>query len=117
MKTYQPSLKAGTVLAVVTELYGVTIKELLGRGLSERVVKPRHIAQKLLMDAGYSSREIGRRMGRNHSTVRHAKRCVEHWMEQAPAHRRIYQEIFEKAERKQKKYQEILEKAQGKQKA
>ena len=106
-------------MAVVTELYGVTVRELLGRGLSERVVKPRHIAQKLLLDAGYSSREIGRRMGRSHSTVGYAKRCVEHWLEQAPAHRRIYEEIIKRAQRKTHRriYQEILERAQREQKA
>jgi chromosomal replication initiation ATPase DnaA len=58
------------ILAAVARCSGVTIAAMAGRVRTRRIVVPRHVACYLLRKIGdMSYMEIGRRFGRDHSTV------------------------------------------------
>ena len=67
--------KRRMVLQICADAYSVTVEAILGRGRTSRVAAARQTAYLLLMAAlGMSSVEVGRYMGRNHSTVLHGSR-------------------------------------------
>jgi chromosomal replication initiator protein len=55
---------------------GLTLAELQSRSKAIGICYPRQYAMMLMMDAGYSSPEIGRFFGRDHATVLHGARAA-----------------------------------------
>ena len=73
-----PSPEAEDILKVVASTFEVTRTELLGPHRMRRLVLPRHVAMFLVRKhTGDSFPEIGRRFGRDHTTVHHACRKIE----------------------------------------
>lgn len=54
--------------------HNVTVREIMGRGRSHSVVAARKAVMRQLRADGFSTSQIGRWMGRDHSTVVHATR-------------------------------------------
>jgi hypothetical protein len=66
------SVRASNLAArAVAKEWGITIKELLGPSRSMRLVDARAAVAALLREAGYSYPEIGKIIGRDHSSVFH----------------------------------------------
>lgn len=65
------------ILAVAAEAFDVTADDLTGRSKDSDVVQARHVATWLLREAGRSYPEIGRVLGRDHSTAMNGVRRVE----------------------------------------
>ena len=63
------------VQTIVTEQFGLTCAQLLGRSHLPRIVLPRHIAMLLCLEmlSGASLSEVGHWFGRDHTTVLHAR--------------------------------------------
>jgi len=73
-----PSPEADDILKEVANAFDVQRSELLGRQRVRRLVLPRHVAMFLVRKhTGDSFPEIGRRFGRDHTTVQHACRKIE----------------------------------------
>lgn len=53
----------------VAEAHHVTRGDVLGRGRTKRVAQARHAVMRALRDMGMSYPEIGRLLGRDHTTV------------------------------------------------
>ena len=66
-------LNPNTILKLVCETYGVTLKELSGKTRTQSLVTPRHLAMYLLRhDLGLNLETIGQLLGgRDHTTIMH----------------------------------------------
>jgi chromosomal replication initiator protein len=76
----QRPLRIATVLEVVSDHFGVRLQDLLSRKRSRSISHPRQIAMYLARKlTPLSLEEIGMHFGgRDHSTVLHAERLIEH---------------------------------------
>ncbi|MBV9169659.1 MAG: chromosomal replication initiator protein DnaA [Chloroflexi bacterium] len=65
------------ILTAVARYFGVKVEDLKGRSRHKHIVVPRHIAMYLLCeDAHMSTPEVGRLLGRDHTTVMHGFKQV-----------------------------------------
>lgn len=70
------------VQRVVARHFGVTRLDLIGQSRRKKYAIPRQIAMFLIHDGKRTLPEIGRRFGgRDHTTVLHAVRKIENWIE------------------------------------
>lgn len=67
---------------VVAKYFGITRAELVGQSRRQKYAVPRQVAMFLAHDGKRTLPEIGRRFGRDHSTVNHAIRKIERYVEQ-----------------------------------
>lgn len=68
---------------VVAKHFGVSRLDLIGQSRRKRYAIPRQVAMFLIHDGKRTLPEIGRRFGgRDHTTVLHAVRKIERWIEQ-----------------------------------
>jgi WhiB family transcriptional regulator, redox-sensing transcriptional regulator len=65
---------AGTIVAAVADRHGLTVEVLTGDGRSRGVVAARREAMWCLRESGLSLPDVGRVLGRDHSTVLHGLR-------------------------------------------
>lgn len=71
------------VQRVVAKHFGVSRLDLIGQSRRKKHVIPRQIAMYLIHDGKRTLPEIGRRFGgRDHSTILHAVRKIESWVDQ-----------------------------------
>lgn len=68
---FVPKAKARAIILEVAKASGLKIKTLMGPSRARRATWPRQVAYEALNRAGYSTAEIGRMMGRDHTTVMH----------------------------------------------
>lgn len=73
--------RAQTVLDLVAQEYGVSVKEMLSRRRTERVVWPRMVCYTLLYELlGFSSQEVATICGRkDHGSVLSGRETVREW--------------------------------------
>jgi chromosomal replication initiation ATPase DnaA len=72
-----PKHRSDAIISAAAKHYLVTVDAVMGRSRLGPVVKARQVAMYLLRETGdYSLPAIGRRMGRDHTTVLHGVRAV-----------------------------------------
>lgn len=71
-----PRARWEVMLAEVAEKHGVTSGDILGRERIRKIVAARHeICRRLHAELGIGYKEIGRRLGRDHTSVMYACGC------------------------------------------
>lgn len=67
-----------TILAAVSVETGVSVDHIMSRRRTDRISRARFQVYRRLRDLGWNLSEIGRQMGRDHSTITHGlKRAKE----------------------------------------
>jgi chromosomal replication initiation ATPase DnaA len=64
------------ILDAVADRHGVTTKEILGRSRTAPVAAARHVVEAELFQSGMACAEIGRILGRDHTSVQHGVQRV-----------------------------------------
>ena len=68
------------LVASVAADFGITLKDVIGKGRARRFLLARLVVTKLCIEQGMSCANIGRRMGdRDHSTILHQRDVFEHY--------------------------------------
>lgn len=71
------STPVSRIIDTAADLYGVDVDEVLSTSRNDRVVRARQAACWLLRGHGMSLPEIGKAIGRDHTTVLHAVRKID----------------------------------------
>jgi hypothetical protein len=67
-----PREKIHVAIGDIAEPHGYTVEDILGKSRTKRLVAVRRLCVLMFREHGYSTTEIGRLMGRDHSTIVHA---------------------------------------------
>lgn len=65
------------IVAICAEAYGVTVKDVMGRGRPEKVANARQLAMTLLYERGMTCSQVGRYFDRDHCTVLNGVKMTE----------------------------------------
>lgn len=84
------------IIAVITLKTGVTDDEIKGKGRKSRIVTPRQIFCKVAYMNGYSLKEIGRYINRDHTTILYSIKSYENYYQTEPEYKELADQIIEK---------------------
>jgi len=72
-----PREKNLAAIDVIAQEHGYTVEDILGKSRTKHLVGVRRLCILMLRQKGFSTTEIGRVMGRDHSTIVHALKCMQ----------------------------------------
>ena len=69
------------IIGACARFWNISRGELLGRNKRRSHSLPRQVAMYLMLESGMTSIDVGRFIGRDHSTVMHGRDSVKGWMQ------------------------------------
>lgn len=90
-----PDRTVGDIVAIVADVAGLPVDEILGRGRDKIVIRPRALVYHFAQAEGWSVKHIGRVVRRDHSTVLYSLHQVPIWLEHDPLFARLYRRVEE----------------------